>query len=101
MDPVQARVISSGRLVPEMTRKMTKAEAGRLGGLRTVQKYGRSHMSKIGKKGADALYKKYRLVPFGVGDYALVCKCCDGITALHSGKSFICTCNNPVPELVD
>lgn len=33
---------------------MTRQEAGRLGGLATVQKYGTSHMSKIGKVGWQA-----------------------------------------------
>jgi hypothetical protein len=33
--------------------KMTKAQAGRLGGLATKNKYGNRHFSTIGKKGAS------------------------------------------------
>lgn len=42
-----------------MTRKMTKAEAARLGGLAVVAKYGRAHMRVIGKRGYQAVVNKY------------------------------------------
>ena len=34
---------------------MTRSEAGRLGGLRTVERHGREHMSAIGRRGFAAL----------------------------------------------
>jgi uncharacterized protein len=35
----------------EEPRKMTKQEAGRLGGAKTREKYGKEHYSRIGEKG--------------------------------------------------
>jgi len=51
---------------------MTKKEAGRLGGLATVEKHGHEHMSKIGKKGAKVLYERYALRPYQLSKFALV-----------------------------
>jgi hypothetical protein len=51
---------------------MTKAEAGRLGGISTLQKNGAEYMAGLARKGAEALHKKYRLVPIGQNDFALV-----------------------------
>lgn len=51
---------------------MTKAEAGRLGGLRTVEIYGKEHMRTIGEIGAMVFHEKYSLQPFGTSDYAIV-----------------------------
>ena len=42
-----------------MTKKMTKAEAGRLGGLAVVEKYGRKHMAQIGALGYQATVNKH------------------------------------------
>jgi len=53
---------------------MTKAEAGRLGGQKTVQKYGRKHMAQIGAKGADATWTKYSMKPAGTRGWAMVDK---------------------------
>lgn len=39
---------------------MDKREAGRLGGLKTSQKYGRSYMSMIGKRGYQVQRHFYR-----------------------------------------
>jgi hypothetical protein len=39
--------------------KLTKAEAGRLGGKSTVRKYGPEHMRAIGKAGFAALRRKF------------------------------------------
>lgn len=50
----------------------TKAKAGRLGGLATVKKYGREYMATIGRRGAAALYRRYRLTPAGVAGWALI-----------------------------
>jgi hypothetical protein len=40
-------------------RKLTKAEAGRLGGLRTKAKHGTEHYRRAGRLGAAALLAKY------------------------------------------
>ena len=41
-----------------MAKKLTKAEAGRRGGLATVRKYGPEHMRTIGKAGFQAFARK-------------------------------------------
>ena len=43
----------------EHRKKLTKAEAGRLGGKATVKKYGPEHMRTIGKAGFAALRRKF------------------------------------------
>lgn len=55
-----------------MTSKLNKQQAGRLGGQTTLKKHGREHFANIGRKGAQAMHKKYRLVPIGIGDMAFV-----------------------------
>ena len=40
-------------------RKLTKAEAGRLGGKATVKKYGPEHMRTIGKAGFRGVRRKF------------------------------------------
>lgn len=51
---------------------MTKQQAGHLGGCVTVQKYGKMYMRKLGKKGAVAFWLKYKLVPTGTSNFAIV-----------------------------
>jgi hypothetical protein len=51
---------------------MTKQEAGRLGGLSTVNKYGNNHMKSIGKLGAKKLWELYRMVPYDLSKFKLV-----------------------------
>ena len=51
---------------------MTKAEAGRMGGLATVKKHGKSHMAAIGRLGAQTTQERYMTVPVGTSQYALV-----------------------------
>lgn len=51
---------------------MTKTESGRLGGLTTAKKYGRSYMAELARRGAIAFHKKYRLVPINRNDFAIV-----------------------------
>lgn len=67
---------------------MTKAEAGRLGGLANAKKHGREHFRKIGSKGGKthtpehmktigrlgglAFHAKYKLKPIGVNDFAII-----------------------------
>lgn len=55
-----------------MRKVMTKKQAGSLGGTSTVKRYGKAYMQSIGKKGADAFHKKYRLSPIGLANYAIV-----------------------------
>lgn len=49
-----------------------KRTAGRLGGLATVRKYGSDHMREIGRRGAAATWRRYNLLPIGIGGYAMV-----------------------------
>jgi hypothetical protein len=44
---------------PDTTRKLTKAEAGRLGGMATKQRHGAAHYRAAGKKGAQATLAKH------------------------------------------
>ena len=53
---------------------MNKKEAGRLGGLKTVERYGKAHMSEIGKLGYLATRNRYDLVPVGTSQWGLVRK---------------------------
>jgi hypothetical protein len=41
------------------TKKLTKAEAGRLGGLRTKQRHGSAHYHRAGKLGAQAVIERH------------------------------------------
>ncbi|MHC4604517.1 MAG: hypothetical protein ACYS6W_14440 [Planctomycetota bacterium] len=51
---------------------MNKSEAGRLGGLSTLNKYGKDHFSAIGRKGAASTWARYRLCPAGVNGWLMV-----------------------------
>lgn len=51
---------------------MTKSQAGRLGGLSTVKRHGKQHMAEIGRKGAEAFHKLYRLEPISMNDFAII-----------------------------
>jgi hypothetical protein len=42
-------------------KKLTKAEAGRLGGLRTKQRHGSAHYRRAGKLGAQAVLERFGL----------------------------------------
>lgn len=50
----------------------TKQKAGRLGGLRTVEKHGKEHMRTIGRRGAATTWKRYAIMPVDSSGYALV-----------------------------
>lgn len=63
-----------------------KARAGRLGGLATVQRYGRAHMASIDRRGAEGLWKRYELRPAGTSDFALVRKSDGAVVAFLSGR---------------
>ena len=51
---------------------MNKTEAGRLGGLKTANKYGNEYMSILAKRGAIAFHAKYKLVPIDLNNFAIV-----------------------------
>ena len=58
--------------MPDRMPDPRKVEAGRKGGRTTAAKYGSDYMTELGKLGAEALYKKYRWMPYKIGQYALV-----------------------------
>lgn len=49
-----------------------KKRAGKKGGMTTLARYGRSHFSTIGKRGACETWRRYKLVPYGTSQYAMV-----------------------------
>ena len=49
-----------------------KQQAGKRGGLATLARYGSEHMSAIGKRGAAVFWKRYKLEPTGLSDFAIV-----------------------------
>lgn len=63
---------------------MNKSEAGRKGGLKTLEKYGREYLSEIGRRGAAALWEKYQLVPVNMTEFAIVDRKTGKIVARHS-----------------
>lgn len=52
--------------------KMTKAQAGSLGGKRTAERHGSSYMAAIGRKGAETLHARYSLKPVGTSGWVFV-----------------------------
>lgn len=67
---------------------MTKAEAGRLGGLATSRKYGPDYMAALGRRGAAAWHRKYNLIPYGVSGFAVQRRDTGELTKLLSGRPF-------------
>lgn len=65
--------------------KMTKAQAGSLGGRATVARHGHDHMRIIGQRGAAATWQRYQLVPAGLSDLAMVRKDNGALIAFLSG----------------
>ena len=61
---------------------MTESEAGRLGGKATLKKYGKGHMSKIGKRGSDTTWDRYKMVPYKLNEFAMVEKRTNIIVAI-------------------
>lgn len=51
---------------------MTKTERARMGGIALREKYGNKHFKRIGARGGRATWKKYRLIPYGTYQFALV-----------------------------
>ncbi len=52
--------------------KLSKKEAGSLGGQRTVKKHGETYMHNLAIRGADAFHKAYKLEKLGTSDFAIV-----------------------------
>lgn len=66
--------------------KKSKADAGRLGGLETLRRYGRRHFRRLGAWGAYVMHARYRIDPMGQSDYVLVDRRTGKPKARLSGK---------------
>jgi general stress protein YciG len=64
---------------------MNKREAGKLGGLATFKKHGRTHMQDIGTKGAQTTWTRYSKAPYGLTQYALVERATNKIIRILNG----------------
>ncbi len=67
---------------------MNKQQAGSKGGRVTVQRHGREHMQRIGRKGAATFWKLYRFTPTGLNDFAVIKRDTGEAIAFLSGKSW-------------
>ena len=65
-----------------MARKMSKAEAGRLGGKATVAKYGNEYMTDIASRGGTKTTLLYSIMPIGVAQYAMVSRATNKVKAV-------------------
>jgi hypothetical protein len=68
---------------------MNKQDAGRKGGLATVERYGSDHMAEIGLRGATSLWKRCFLMKLGTSNWALVEKGTN-----HIVSTFYCVKDN-------
>lgn len=59
-----------------------KQRAGKLGGQATRDKYGPDHFSNIGKMGAKVTHEKYKIIPWGLSQYAMVDRVTGTVRAL-------------------
>ena len=55
-----------------MDNKLSKSQAGRLGGLALAAKYGAAYMSDLGARGGTRSSERVKRVPFGAGDFLLI-----------------------------
>lgn len=69
-----------------MAKKLTKAQAGQLGGQSTLAKHGNAFFQRIGKAGARVTWSRYRLIPTGLQDFAMVNKQTGEVKAFLSGR---------------
>ena len=44
----------------------------RLGGLAVLRKYGHSHFSTIGRRGAATFWRRYKFAPVGTSQFAVI-----------------------------
>jgi len=49
-----------------------KHKAGRIGGLKTVERHGTEHMRAIGKRGAKTFWKRYSVKPAGTSGWVIL-----------------------------
>ena len=78
----------------------TKAECGRLGGLRTLEKYGKDHFVALAKK----WWTIYRLEPYSTGQFKIVRRRViygKPITGLIAQTSFVQLPKGNLPISVD
>lgn len=61
----------------------TKQQAGSKGGRVTVERHGREHMQRIGRRGAAVTWARYRLTPWKQSQYAMVDKQTNEIKAIR------------------
>lgn len=71
---VQATVVRINEMETARRNQATidPSKPGSAGGKALVAKRGREYMAEIGRRGAIALHARYRLVPIGTSDFALV-----------------------------
>lgn len=69
--------------------KKTRVEAGRLGGLATLKKFGKGYFKRLGKWGAHRMHATYSLTPVGQNDFALVHRETGEVKAYLSGKPLV------------
>lgn len=65
-----------------------RAEAGRRGGLATLEKHGDDHFVHLARR----MHRMYERIPFGQNDFAIVHRKTGKVVAMLSGK--------PVPEFL-
>lgn len=51
---------------------MNTKQRARLGGVAIREKYGMEYLRELGRRGALAYWKKYRLVPVGISEWHIV-----------------------------
>jgi general stress protein YciG len=61
---------------------MTKQQAGAIGGRRTFEKHGKSHMQQIGRAGAKVTWTRYTMKPINQSQYAMVDRATNVIKAM-------------------
>lgn len=62
------------------------AAAGSKGGKKTVKRYGKRYMRRLGKWGAHRMHSIYALTPVDLNDFALVHRETGEVKAYLSGK---------------
>ena len=67
-------------------KNLLKVNAGRKGGQKTVKRYGKRYMRRLGKWGAHRMHATYRLQPVDRNDFAIVNRVTGEVKAYLSGK---------------
>jgi len=63
-----------------------RAAAGSKGGKKTVKRYGKRYMKKLGKWGAHRMHSTYEMVPVGQNNFAYVHRETGIVKAFQFGK---------------